>query len=112
MGGGEVRVLGTHHVRGRGKVIGVELGDDCALCVLGARVRYGSDSHTIVGIERDRANRPLAPGDLVGLLLRPEPWGESDEIMFAQDPCSFCHGTGFNDRPALCRECRGAGREP
>jgi hypothetical protein len=78
------RVLSAHVVKGRGKVVAVELGADCALCVVGGSVTHDGDRYVIAGVERHRVNRELRPGDRVGLLLRPEPWwGEGAEVEFA-----------------------------
>ncbi len=39
-------------------------------------------------------------------------WEYTVRAMLGQSPCSFCRGTGFTDRPAICQACRGTGREP
>lgn len=91
-----MKVISVYTVRRRGRVIAVELDHQAALCRVGGHVSRGGDCYTIIGVERNRANRPLAPGDCVGLLLDPEPaWGEGEEVVLvpAADVSGWPHET-------------------
>jgi hypothetical protein len=94
--GGDVIVLDTFVVKGRGKVAIVELdAADCAHCHVGAAVKSVDERYTVAGVERNRVNRPLASGDVVGLLLRPEPtWETGAWLEFVEtQPARTCEIT-------------------